>query len=129
MYSLYKNEYRIFKPVEIIIRRGIKGVRRKIEEMNQFRLQYIYTWKCHKETFCIAIVNKNVILKIKSDNRVVEQVLPGGVGTGGSREDVGKGCGRVNILQIFCTRVCKFKNETIFLTITVETISGMGGGG
>jgi hypothetical protein len=26
--------------------------------MNQFKLQYIYTQKCHKETPCIAILNK-----------------------------------------------------------------------
>jgi hypothetical protein len=36
MYFLYKNEYRIFKPVEITIKRG-QGKRRKLEEMNQFR--------------------------------------------------------------------------------------------
>jgi hypothetical protein len=38
MYFLYKNEYRIFKPVEITIKNGTKEERRKIEEMNQFRL-------------------------------------------------------------------------------------------
>jgi hypothetical protein len=39
MYFLYKNEYRIFKPVEITIRRGLrqKG-EKKLEEMNQFGL-------------------------------------------------------------------------------------------
>jgi hypothetical protein len=31
---------------------------RKIEERNQFSLQFIYTWKCHKETPCVAILNK-----------------------------------------------------------------------
>jgi hypothetical protein len=25
--------------------------------MNQFGLLYIYTWKCHKETPCVAILN------------------------------------------------------------------------
>jgi hypothetical protein len=38
MYSLYKNEHRIFKPVEITIKKGTKVERRKIEEMNQFGL-------------------------------------------------------------------------------------------
>jgi hypothetical protein len=39
MYFLYKNEYRIFKPVEITLRRGgTKVERRKIEGMNQFGL-------------------------------------------------------------------------------------------
>jgi hypothetical protein len=28
--------------------------RRKIEELNQFELQYIHTWKC------VAVLNKNV---------------------------------------------------------------------
>jgi hypothetical protein len=30
--------------------------------MNQFGLQHIYTWKCHEEAPCVAILNKNVIL-------------------------------------------------------------------
>jgi hypothetical protein len=38
-------------------------------------------------------------------------------------EEVGKGCGRVNMVQILCTHVCKWK------TRSVETIPGMGGGG
>jgi hypothetical protein len=28
------------------------------------------------------------------------------------REEVGKGCRRVNMVQILCTQVCKWKNET-----------------
>jgi hypothetical protein len=48
----------------------------------------------------------------KSENRRAEQVLSGGVGTSGRREEVGKGCGRVNIAQIPYTHVCKWKNET-----------------
>jgi hypothetical protein len=36
MYFLYKNKYRIFKPVETTIRRGLRVERRKIEGMNQF---------------------------------------------------------------------------------------------
>jgi hypothetical protein len=39
MYSLYKNEYKIFKPVETTIRKGLVWKKRKIEEMNQFGLQ------------------------------------------------------------------------------------------
>jgi hypothetical protein len=35
-----------------------------------------------------------------------------GVGTSGRREEVGKGCGRVNMVQILCTHGCKWKNET-----------------
>jgi hypothetical protein len=29
-----------------------------LEVINQFGLQYIYTWKWHNETPCIAILNK-----------------------------------------------------------------------
>jgi hypothetical protein len=44
----------------------------------------------------------------------VEQVLRAGVGIWyqWEGEEVGKGCGRVNIVQILCTHVCKWKNET-----------------
>jgi hypothetical protein len=35
MYFLYKNEYRIFKPVEITVRRGLREKGEK-EVMNQF---------------------------------------------------------------------------------------------
>jgi hypothetical protein len=35
MYSLHNNEYRMFKPVEITVKRGLKE-RRKLEGMNQF---------------------------------------------------------------------------------------------
>jgi hypothetical protein len=56
-----------------------------MEEMNQFRLYYTHTWKCHKETPCAAILNKQKYLLFfsftKSDNRRAEQILPGGVGT------------------------------------------------
>jgi hypothetical protein len=48
----------------------------------------------------------------KSEDRRVEQVLPGEVGTSGIGEEVGKGCGRVNIVQILCIQVCKWKNDT-----------------
>jgi hypothetical protein len=43
----------------------------------------------------------------------VEEVLPGEeVGTSGRGEEVGKGHRRVNIVQILCTYVCKWENET-----------------
>jgi hypothetical protein len=35
-----------------------------------------------------------------------------GVGISGSVEEVGKGFGRVNIVQILCIHVCKWKNDT-----------------
>jgi hypothetical protein len=62
--------------------------------MSQFKLEFIYTWKCHKETPCIAILNneKYHFLKTQLENRRVEQVLPRGVGTSGRGEDVGRVC-------------------------------------
>jgi hypothetical protein len=33
-----------------------------MEEMSQFELQYKYTWKCHSETLCIDILNKQKCL-------------------------------------------------------------------
>jgi hypothetical protein len=76
MHSLYKNEYRIFKLVEATIKREVS--RKKIEDMNEFRIYYIYTyiyiymyiciythmqthtykWKCCKENPSVAILNK-----------------------------------------------------------------------
>jgi hypothetical protein len=57
-------------------------------------LYEVYKWKCHKATVCVAILSKNVIFfsfsYIKSENRRAEQLLPGGVSTDGSREEVGK---------------------------------------
>jgi hypothetical protein len=38
VYFLNINEYRVFKPVELTIRRELKIERRKIEGVNQFRL-------------------------------------------------------------------------------------------
>jgi hypothetical protein len=52
MYSLYKNEYRIFKPAEITISREL---REKEENRRDEPIWIImHTWKCHKETSCIA---------------------------------------------------------------------------
>jgi hypothetical protein len=55
------------------------------------------TWKCHKKTPCVVscVATQNVIFFFsfsytKSENRKVEQVLPGGIGTGGRGEEVGK---------------------------------------
>jgi hypothetical protein len=50
------------------------------------------------------------------------EYIPWGEGTSGSREEIGKGHGRVNIVQIPYTRHVKGKMRP------VETISGMIGG-
>jgi hypothetical protein len=34
------------------------------------------------------------------------------VGTSARREDIRKECRKVNVVEIFCTNVCKWKNET-----------------
>jgi hypothetical protein len=51
----------------------------------------------------------------KSENRMVEQILPWGVHASGRGEEMEKGCRRVDIVQILCTHVCKWKNETVKL--------------
>jgi hypothetical protein len=52
-----------------------------MEGMNQFRIQYIYTWKCHNEIFCIgsifACLNKQKGLTFfsKTEDKNITQVL------------------------------------------------------
>jgi hypothetical protein len=48
----------------------------------------------------------------KIKNRRVEQVLFGEVGTRAAGRMWGKGCRRMTIVQILCSYVCKWKNET-----------------
>jgi hypothetical protein len=56
---------------------------------------------------------KNVFFSFtKSDNRRVEQVLPKNVSTSGRGEEVEKEYWRVNVVQILCTHVCKWENDT-----------------
>jgi hypothetical protein len=43
----------------------------------------------------------------KSENRRLEQILPQGIDTSGWEEEVGRGCRRVNMMQILCTHVYK----------------------
>jgi hypothetical protein len=77
MCSPYKNEDRIFKLVE----------RRKIGQMNQFGLLYIYTWKCHNETPCIVILNKQKCLFLqKNKKRKAKQVIVWGLVPLGERK-------------------------------------------
>jgi hypothetical protein len=87
----------------------------KKEEINQFGSQYIYTRQCHKETPCVAILNKQkynffsfFFYKIREQEGKTGWK---GVGTSRRREVVGKGCRRVNMVQILGTRVCKRKND------------------
>jgi hypothetical protein len=50
----------------------------------------------------------------KSENRSAEQVLSGGWGVGTSRrgKEEGKVWGRLNVVQILYTHVCRWKNDT-----------------
>jgi hypothetical protein len=48
----------------------------------------------------------------KTENKKTKQALSGGVDTSGTGEDVGKRCKRVNVVEILCTHVYKWKNET-----------------
>jgi hypothetical protein len=58
----------------------IKVERRKIEGMNQLKFYCIYTWKCHNETPCIAILkNKNAFFKKQRTGRENRSCL--GIGT------------------------------------------------
>jgi hypothetical protein len=69
MFSLHKNEYRIFKACLNHHKKGSKVEKRKIEEMNLFRLQYIYTWKCHKVTPCVGILNNQKYHFLKNSTK------------------------------------------------------------
>jgi hypothetical protein len=98
---------------------------------------HIYIWKCHKDILLYILTNKNVtrILLVylkqkchfffyKLENQRAEQFLPGWVGTSGRREDMGKGCRRVNMAQMYtCVQVYTYINGKM---IHVETVPGMG---
>jgi hypothetical protein len=59
--------------------------------MNQFGLQYIYTWKYHKKSPCSAILNKQ---KCHHFTKTEQEGKTGpfwGIGASGKRKDVGKG--------------------------------------
>jgi hypothetical protein len=76
-------------------------------------------WKCHKETSCAAILNKQNCLFffyfINSGNRKEQEDGSGLAWESWNqweREGGGKGCRRVRMIQILCTQVCKQKNDT-----------------
>jgi hypothetical protein len=63
--------------------------------------------KCHKETPRTPILNRQ---KCHFFFFYIIREQEGR--TSRRREDVEKGCRRVNMVQILCTHVCKWKNET-----------------
>jgi hypothetical protein len=78
-----------------------------MEGMNQFRIQYTYTWKSHNETLCIAIFYlKQTKMSFSQKQRTGRQNSSYlGVGTSGSRENIRKGCRRMNMMEILCTHI------------------------
>jgi hypothetical protein len=80
--------------------------------MKQFRFWYIYMWKCHKEIPCIYVLDKQKCHFFKQNMRIGGQndsCLGSWYQWKG--EDLGKECRRVNMVQILCKRLCKWKNE------------------
>jgi hypothetical protein len=74
-----------------------KVERRKIEQINQFGISHIYTWKRYNETPCIAILKKQ---KWHFFYKNREQESKAGplweVVTSGMGEDIRKRCWRAN---------------------------------
>jgi hypothetical protein len=63
--------------------------------------------KCHKGIPCIAILNKQkchfFLLENQRAGGQNRSSMGGGIDNSGRGEDVGKGCRRVNRMQILCT--------------------------
>jgi hypothetical protein len=63
------------------------------KNIHQCELKYIHTWKCHKETPCVAMLNKQkyhlFFSYTKVENRRAEQVLSKEDGTRMMGEKVG----------------------------------------
>jgi hypothetical protein len=78
---------------------------------------FMYTWKYHKETPCVAVSNKQkyhfpffFFLQNQGIGGQNRSCL--GMGTSGSKEEMGKVFKRVNVMQILYTRVFKWKHDT-----------------
>jgi hypothetical protein len=56
---------------------------------------------------------KNVIFFLLQNQRTErwDRSCLGEIGTSGSEEEVGKGPGRVNMVQALCTYACEWKND------------------
>jgi hypothetical protein len=76
LYSLFKNEYGIFKPDKTTIRRG-QG-RKKKNRDEPIRLQQIYTYICRKDTTCVPDIKQTKMSFFSCKPREQEggQVLP-----------------------------------------------------
>jgi hypothetical protein len=98
----------------------MKGTKTKLEEMNELRLKYVYTWKYHKETLCSYIYLKQAKMshfsfffyksrEQKAGNSPAQ--VGKGDGTSGMGEVMGKRSRRVNTVQKMCTYVYRCKND------------------
>jgi hypothetical protein len=65
-------------------------------------------------SLCGFLKQTNMTLCILRNQRREGQheVQFGGIGGNGTVEDVGKGCRKVNMVQILCTHVYEWKNDT-----------------
>jgi hypothetical protein len=50
-------------------------------------------------------LKQKCLFSSKTESRKVKQALSGGLVAVGSREDIRKGCRRVNVVKILCTHV------------------------
>jgi hypothetical protein len=123
--SLYKNEYRIFKPVETTITRGLRKKKNRTDgpiwviihicmEMLQENCICSYLKQTKMSFFLFVLQNQ----RTGEWNRSCLGLV---VGASGRGRRGGKGYRMVNIMQILCTHVCKWKIRY------VETIPEMGG--
>jgi hypothetical protein len=78
MYFLYKNEYGMFKPAEFTVKRGLKQQGEKWRGKPIWGICiHTHTEKCHNETPCTTITNKNAFKKNEGmKDRKVKQASP-----------------------------------------------------
>jgi hypothetical protein len=88
----------------------------KISSFYQIRLQYIYTWECHKETPCEANLKQAKVSFFWFSfylYKIREQ--EGGIGPAWGIwyqwQGWGGGGEMVNMVQILCAHICKWKND------------------
>jgi hypothetical protein len=97
-----------------------------MEEMNQFELEYIYTWKCHRKPRYSYLKQTKMLFFFQKWKTRRQNKSCVGVCTCGSGEDVRRGCRSVNKCK-YCVHL--YVNGKV---IPVETIPEMGendGGG
>jgi hypothetical protein len=100
MYFLYKSEYRIFKPVEIIIRKGQRKKKSRRDEAI-WTITLIYM-KVPQGTFLVVTLKKqkcHFFFLLQNPRTEGGTGLPGGLlDTSGRKKEVGKGCRKANML-------------------------------